>query len=256
MHLQTRQRFTLIQCVLSIYQSQGIRGFYSGISAPLFGSMIENAVLFISYNAIQIQMRKHLLDNENATLSRKHLLVAGGLAGTIVSFVITPFELLKCRIQTQGYILGQKGSNQHSGPLSVLFHVLKKDGIHGLYSGHVGTMLREGVGGVAWFGSYELCVDWMIKRVPNATSKADLRSCDLLVAGAIAGMSYNAAFFPADVIKSRIQSGMHPNESFLTAAGSIYNKYGLNGFFRGFNLTVLRSAPSSGIIFLTYVFPS
>jgi ornithine carrier protein len=207
----------------------------------------------VAYNEIQQSMRRYSGLSKDDRLSYSNIFVAGTLAGTIVSFVITPVELLKCRLQTQSYIDTTENSVKHRGPLSCLNHTVRTQGIKGLYKGHVGTLLREGAGGAAWFGSYEYAINRMILKSETANTKNDLSAAQLMSAGALAGMAYNAAFYPADVVKSRMQSGLHPNEGLMEVTKNIYQSYGTRGFFRGFGLTLARSAPSSGIIFLTYV---
>lgn len=140
----------------------------------------------------------------------------------------------------------------HQGPTSVFFHTLRKKGLSGLYQGHTGTFLREVAGGVAWFGVYEMAVKRMIEDSPTAKTKDDLSPWQLMSAGALAGMAYNSALYPADFVKSRMQSGLHGNDGFLKVTRDIYKKQGARIFFRGFGITVMRSAPSSGVIFLTY----
>ena len=45
------------------------------------------------------QMRKVLVDNPNDKLTVAQTCIAGGGAGFMVSFVLTPIELVKCRMQ-------------------------------------------------------------------------------------------------------------------------------------------------------------
>lgn len=221
-----------------------------GISAPLLGSMAENSILFLAYNQIQHFIRTSKGIHPEKSLTINELCLAGGMSGALVSFVLTPVELLKCRLQTQSYLKNQ--IIKFSGPLSVFMHTMKNGGLSALYQGHSGTMMREIAGGVAWFGVYELTVQKMIENSRIAKSKADLSAWQLMGAGAMAGMSYNAALYPADVVKSRMQSGLHRNDGFLKVTKEIYRNYGTRFFFRGFGLTVARSAPSSGVIFFTY----
>lgn len=213
--------------------------------------MAENAVLFLAYNQIQQSIRLLYHVKPSQALSIQQLCMAGGLSGAVVSFVLTPIELLKCRLQTQSYL--SKGSLLHKGPMSVFMHTLKSKGITGLYQGHTGTLLREVAGGVAWFGIYEWSVKRLLAQDPyKVRTKADLSAWELMGAGALAGMGYNSALYPADVVKSRMQSGLHGNDGFLKIAKEIYQTHGARFFFRGFGLTVCRSAPSSAIIFYSY----
>ena len=219
--------------------------------------MAENAVLFIAYNQFQKKLREFRGLKQGAPLSLTDLCISGGLSGAVVSLVLTPVELLKCRLQTQSYledVIASKTRKRvhHAGPVSVFWHTLRAQGISGLYKGHTGTVLREVAGGVAWFGVFELAARKMIESSPGAKSKDDLSPWQLMGAGALAGMSYNMALYPADSVKSRMQSGLHGNDSFLKVTRDMYRNQGIRLFFRGFVITVCRSAPSSGVIFLTY----
>ncbi len=91
-----------------------------------------------------------------------------------------------------------------------------------------------------------------MKDFVGVKSKDELGSIYLMTAGAFAGMSYNFAFFPADVVKSQMQSGLHKNSGFLKVATHVYKTWGLKGFYRGCALTLAKSCPTSGAMFLSY----
>jgi solute carrier family 25 carnitine/acylcarnitine transporter 20/29 len=58
--------------------------------------------------------------------------MCGGLAGFAESFMCTPVDLVKCRLQMQkeGHGLGY-----YKGPIDVLKKVFREEGIKGLYRG-------------------------------------------------------------------------------------------------------------------------
>lgn len=145
--------------------------------------MAENSILFVSYSQIQTAFKRISGINDEEALSLPWLCAAGGASGAIVSFVLTPIELVKCQLQING-------GRFTGGPFGLLKDTLKKKGISGIYRGHVGTVLREISGGVAWFGSYELILKLLMER-NNLQSKRELSPLQLIGAGAIAGMSYN-----------------------------------------------------------------
>lgn len=73
----------------------------------------------------------------------------------------------------------------------------------------------------------------------------------------IAGVSYNFIFYPADSVKSRMQTEAigtkgDKMESFGTVAKRMYKAGGIKSMYRGCGITCMRSAPSSAIIFLVY----
>lgn len=75
-------------------------GFYRGLGPPLATVAAFNAVLFSS-RGISERLLRHE-DGSPLTLWDKTL--AGGGAGFAVSFLATPTELLKCRLQVNSFV--------------------------------------------------------------------------------------------------------------------------------------------------------
>jgi hypothetical protein len=93
-----------IHCLKHTVETGGVMSLYKGISSPLLGSMAENAVLFLSYGIF-----KDLLGGQDAAargedVSLFRLSLAGAGAGAVVPCVLTPVELVKCRLQVQNSI--------------------------------------------------------------------------------------------------------------------------------------------------------
>lgn len=162
--------------------------------------------------------------------------------------------------------------------------VYRRYGLLGFWHGQLGTLIRETGGSAAWFGSYEAMLLLFRRFASSLTSEGAISTPEpessspsisqQLVAGAIAGMSYNFIFFPADVVKTRMQteelaiptstsalrastSATSPSVSskratFRHVASALWRQQGLRGFYRGCGITVLRSAPSSALIFTIY----
>jgi ornithine carrier protein len=149
--------------------------------------------------------------------------------------------------------------------MSVIRDVYKHEGIRGFWHGQMGTFLRESGGCAAWFGSKETTTKmFYLLNEKSATTQLekDALATEALplwqqaVAGASAGMSYNFLFFPADTIKSRMQTspvgGTTQNRTFMQETKALWSQHGLRGFYRGCGITVLRSAPSSAFIFVVF----
>jgi ornithine carrier protein len=87
---------------------------------------------------------------------------------------------------------------------------------------------------------------------------SDVKIYQQMLAGAVAGMSYNFAFYPADTIKSRMQTASSDpltgtkQMSFAATGKDLWREQGVRGFYRGCGITVFRAAPSSAIIFSLY----
>jgi len=87
--------------------------------------------------------------------------------------------------------------------------------------------------------------------IPEGKERRDLNPFQMMFAGAMAGMAYWAVPFPADVVKSRIQT-MDPTQAALmadskgnTGFGSVFQHIlkteGVKGLYRGLGVTLLRA---------------
>ena len=90
-------------------------------------------------------------------------ILAGGGSGFASTCVLTPVELVKCRLQAQiGATAPAAGAPAlFTGPLDVISRTIRAEGIAGLFRGNMSTLAREVPGNMAWFGAYEyamLCV--------------------------------------------------------------------------------------------------
>lgn len=150
------------------------------------------------------------------------------------------------------------------GPIAVLTSVIRNDGFRGLWLGQTGTLIRETGGGAAWFTCKEFVGTQLIQRRVKLTgtplSRKDILPWESAVSGACAGAIFNFSLFPADTIKSTMQTeeelrprgkGVAPS-TFLGTAKALYKAQGIRGFYAGCGITVARSIPSSAIIFLIY----
>lgn len=158
------------------------------------------------------------------------------------------------------------------GPIEVLQTVVRTTGFRGLWLGQMGTLIRETGGSAAWFGSKEftasLLLSYRSKKHPELVTgnggtqltKKDLLLWESAVSGASAGVLYNLVLFPADTVKSTIQTEEElrprakgtPRPRFFGTLNQLYTKQGFKGLYAGCGITVARSVPSSALIFLIY----
>ena len=73
------------------------------------------------------------------------------------------------------------------------------------------------------------------------------------MAGSLAGMAYWGVPYPADVVKSKIQTGTHglvtvdgAQPSIAAVARQTLRTEGVRGFYRGCGITVARAGPGNG----------
>ncbi|GAA5934745.1 uncharacterized protein JCM15063_003056 [Sporobolomyces koalae] len=286
-----------LDCMIQTFKGEGLRGLWRGVSMPVGGAMAENATLFVVYNQSQALLRHlfpppaHSDPSQVAPLSIPQIATAAAIAGSAASFVLTPVELVKCKMQVQNIVAADALLATSSmtpvatlsaaaaprtpppGPVAITRSILRESGIKGLWLGQTGTFLRETGGSAAWFTTFEVLSTYFAQRRTDRgeTSKAnpggpvvkgDLAAWELMLSGASAGVVYNCVLFPADCIKSTIQtedelrgSALKAGEQrrgFLQVGKDIYKARGIRGLYSGCGLTAMRAAPSSALIFYIY----
>lgn len=264
-----------VDCFRQSLLTDGVYGLYRGISAPLAGAAIETSSLFFSYRIAQISLLA-VTNKQKEDGSREEKLSLGGLvacgaaSGAFTSILLTPIELVKCQMQ----VLSPSSTvveRSRPGIFAVISSVFRHRGLSGFWHGQLGTLIRETGGSASWFGSYEGVTKFF--RRWNARGSGPQQSAIIeiqplpiwqqLLGGATAGVSYNFVFFPADTIKSRMQTedvnpvdmtgkGSKKRETFLENGRALWKQQGIKGMYRGCGITVARSAPSSAVIFAVY----
>ncbi len=150
--------------------------------------------------------------------------MAGLVAGVVQSFICSPMELVKLKMQVQG--IGKelnsplvdkllrkqfdarnnnnsKVTERYRGPWDTTKLIYKQNGINGLSRGLMATIGREGPSFAVYFGSYDL-IRQNISRTLGVPLH-QLGSQYLFVSGGIAGCLTWLSTYPFDVLKTRIQ---------------------------------------------------
>ncbi|ESK91788.1 l-ornithine transporter [Moniliophthora roreri MCA 2997] len=234
-----------VDCLVKTWNEEGVRGLYRGLPVPLVGSMAETAAVFVAYSYFQNVIRRYnASQGPNLTISQLCLAAAG--AGAVTSFILTPIELVKCKLQVQmmnshtparvppivhvppkAIAELKVGVNSPSptfsplpvpnvqnhpnpssrppGPLSIVRNIIQAHGVRGLWLGHTGTVLRETGGTAVWFATKEWFARALRARRPKNTSDT-LLPWESALAGAISGAICVAALYPADTVKSAMQT--------------------------------------------------
>ncbi|KOS16620.1 Amino-acid transporter arg-13 [Escovopsis weberi] len=266
-----------LDCFKQALRADGVSGLYRGISAPLVGAATETSSLFFFENAAREILYGTGYASREQGLSLPSLWLTGAISGVFTSFLLTPVELVKCRIQAPAH--PHSHSHAHGGgggggsgapaaplrPLPVIREVFRHEGIRGFWHGQLGTLIREAGGCAAWFGAKETVTKMFYGlRARSAASQAErdavlsrpLPLWQQAVAGASGGVSYNFLFFPADTIKSRMQTspvgGGGKKRTFWSECKALWKHHGLKGLYRGCGITCFRAAPSSAFIFMVY----
>ena len=135
-HLQTQDYRNpvykgTLDCIKKIVQRDSLKGLYRGMSSPMAGVTVVNAIVFGVYGNAE----RHLSD---PTSLYSHFL-AGSMAGLAQSVICSPMELIKTRLQVQQNMAIQK----YRTPTECLSHIWKNDGFKGIFRGLGITIARD-----------------------------------------------------------------------------------------------------------------
>ncbi|KAH6690451.1 mitochondrial carrier domain-containing protein [Plectosphaerella plurivora] len=252
-----------LDCFRQSIKADGFLGLYRGISAPLVGAACETSSLFFFERIGRDAIYASGWTPRDQDLSLSALWLTGAFSGFFTSYVLTPIELVKCKIQVP--VTSNGSAPPPLRPLPVIRDIYRHHGIAGFWHGQMGTLIRESGGCAAWFGGKETVTSMFrsinAKAATNPAEREAARAQPLplwqqALAGASGGVTYNFLFFPADTIKSRLQT-MAIGESvkdrtFWKEGVQLWKQHGIRGLYRGCGITCLRSAPSSAFIFMVF----
>lgn len=130
-----------IDCVRKTMKWEGFSGFYSGIYSPLLGQMIFRACSFSIFHFTSRSLINTFDNNNNNSIHKETniapYIIAGGITGFAISFIETPIDLLKIKLQTQIFLerIDPNYKPQYKNVYECMKHITKKYGMKGLWQG-------------------------------------------------------------------------------------------------------------------------
>ncbi|XP_030446329.2 protein MITOFERRINLIKE 1, chloroplastic [Syzygium oleosum] len=232
-----------LDAVVKTFQSRGILGFYSGVSAVIVGSTASSAVYFGTCEFGKSVLSK--MEDFPAVLIPP---TAGAMGNIVSSAIMVPKELITQRMQA-----GAKGRSWE-----VLLRILEKDGVLGLYAGYSATLLRNLPAGVLSYSSFE----YLKAAVLSKTKQASMEPLQSVCCGALAGAISASLTTPLDVVKTRLMTQVRAEAASKVGAvmyggvtamvKQILKEEGLVGFTRGMGPRVVHSACFSAIGYFAF----
>lgn len=249
---------SVIGMLSTTLRTEGIRGLYRGVSAPLTAVTPMFAVSFWSYDMGQRIVKSYGQRGMTAeektqkyTLSMTEICMAGAFSAIPTTGIMAPSERIKCLLQVQANELEKGGKARYSGMLDCAKQVLKEGGLRSLYKGTWATLARDIPGTVAYFGAYELTKKKLMEIQGIDPNNGQLSVGAVLAAGGFAGMACWTVGIPADVIKSRYQTAPEGKYSGMyDVYKALIKEEGYAGLFRGIRPALIRAFPANAACFL------
>ncbi|KAL4424570.1 hypothetical protein ABPG77_009154 [Micractinium sp. CCAP 211/92] len=248
-------------CATSIVRYEGVRALYRGMSPQLVGGALETGVNYAAYQAMLGWTQRSAAAGGLGLPAAAAVPLSAASAGCMLSFVLSPAELVKCRLQ----LGGTARHHSYSGPLDCLRQTVRSEGLRGLMRGLGGTMAREIPGNAVYFSTYQLLRRWLPGRAPGPSHAETPQPRGLLAAladatsavvcGGLAGMVMWVVVLPLDTAKTRIQTaypGSAADVGVLRQLSTLRREGGLGGLYAGLTPTLVRAFPANAAQWLAW----
>lgn len=273
----------------SIWQNQGVTGFYRGITGPFLAQACYKSLIFTTNSIVQAELVRRRIaytTPENTPSSINWAVFLSGLvAGSVNAFVVAPVEMIRTHQILSGtsFLVSFRsflwdGSTHHTHNYATLGRSGTTSSISNstlrwllLWRGLVPTILRDGPGVGLYFLTFESTKEVLhncyrnTSRLHQQTDQSQRQQpiwCTLL-AGSLAGIAFWVWALPLDTIKSNMEASFSSAASTNTVGGgkqssSEWSWIRLirgNGFLRllhAWPVALGRGIPSAAVTLTTY----
>ncbi|KAH7309920.1 mitochondrial carrier domain-containing protein [Stachybotrys elegans] len=149
-----RQYRNSLDCLRQVVQTEGIRGFYRGLSASYLGT-VETAMHLVIYERLKVMIHYSLGGNGQSPGEIQTWISTSGAAGSakLAAVLITyPHEVVRTRLRQAPL---ESGIPRYTGLVHCFQTVWRTEGIGGLYGGLTPHLVRSVPSAVITLGVYE-----------------------------------------------------------------------------------------------------
>ncbi|EEB15852.1 mitochondrial 2-oxodicarboxylate carrier, putative [Pediculus humanus corporis] len=231
----------IIDCLIKISKYEGISSFYKGILPPLMAETPKRAIKFFTF---QQYKNLFLFGSENPTPLTYSL--AGACSGITEAVFVNPFEVVKIYLQSN-----KSKSKEVPSAWHVTKEIYKSNGfgLNGLNKGLSGTIARNGIFNMVYFGFYHSVKDIL----PKNNGKIENFLAHLLI-GFTSGSLASCVNIPFDVAKSRIQAPQNDGKykKLIPTMQIIAREEGWRALYKGLLPKIMRLGPGGAIMLIIY----
>jgi len=262
-----------------IIRTEGPSSLYKGIVPALLQDAPKRATKFFAFEQYKVLFAKWFPSENDrpgavarsspSAVTRSSpnavaLAMAGVCAGVTEALIVTPFEVVKVRLQTET----QVSLKDQAGVFSTARQIVAEGGYgqSGLYKGLTATLWRHGVFSGVYFGFYH-----NVKDLLPMYEDPYVEFLRKFAIGLGAGTFASCANIPFDVAKSRIQGpqpvigqvkssiqgpqpviGQATYRTCFATIATVAKKEGVTALYRGLVPKVMRLGPGGAIMLLLY----
>jgi len=142
-----KKHVSLGAVVARILRENGIRGFYQGLSASIYGTT-ETILHFVVYEYLKKLMKERMLEDDHDIRQFLGYMVCGAISKTGATCVAYPHEVARTRLREPG--------TKYTSFWQSLGLVYKEEGVQGLYRGLGTNLVRQIPNTAVMMATYEL----------------------------------------------------------------------------------------------------
>jgi len=239
----------------SVYQQEGFRGLYKGVTPNLTGAASSWGLYFLFYNTIKVEMQS---GDPKFQLSPTSHLVAASTAGIITLALTNPIWVIKTRLCLQyGLDPGSVGTTNTSRPtvhyngmIDAFKKISRLEGLRGLYSGFVPGIWGVSHGAIQFMAYEELKSSY--NHYLNQPIDSKLNTVEYLMCAAISKFIAAVTTYPYQVVRARLQDQTSTYRGAIDCVKTTLRYEGINGFYKGLTPYMVHVIPNICIVFLIY----
>ncbi|XP_031473858.1 mitochondrial arginine transporter BAC1 [Nymphaea colorata] len=249
-----------LHCSTHILRTEGLPGLYRGATSSFIGIAVESSILFGAYSQTKTALQG---GRESGKPNLQTIIPSAAYGGAMISLILCPAELVKCRMQVQGPdpIVCKDYHPRYNGPLDCAIKTVKNNGIKDLFRGGLATCLRETIGNSAFFTTYELSRYFMHSTLKSQSNLTESQKIIFdvgtgVITGGLGGMAFWTFVLPLDVAKTIIQTApnMTISRNPFNILHSVYKQAGFRGCYAGLGPTMMRAFPANAAAIVAWEF--
>lgn len=234
----------VVGCGRTILAEEGVGALWKGLTPFGMHLTTKYALRFGTNSFFQSLFR-----SKDGSLSDGARLAAGLGAGvTEAMIIVTPFEVIKTRLQQQRGLA--KEALKYNGTLGTALTVAREEGPLALWNGATATVIRQGSNQMSMFYSkYMLDRHVWGKREGDGTVLTPAQS---MTSGFVAACIGPVLNNPFDVVKTRMMAargkGDHHYKGFFDCLVTVARNEGVGALWKGITPRLMRTPPGQAIV--------
>lgn len=248
---QTGSNATASSVCRSVLDQQGIRGFYSGLSAAMARQMIYGTARLGMHRSVSDAMKLRRQNqglSETLPLWMKSLsaITTGGIAATLGC----PMDVALVRMQADT-LASDASKRGYKHVFDAILQIGQREGLATLWRGSVPLVARGAAMNFGMMASYDQVKESLVRIQGHETFAVQLAS------SAVSGFACAFTSLPFDLVKSRLMnmrpdatSGQLPYQGVTDCFRQILKHEGPGQLWRGYWTYYSRCAPNAMIVLL------